>query len=150
MNNVPRDEELNAPPRLIEALKQASSERIFVPRAIDHTILKVAEWKFGPSTQSRARRVWWWTALATASAVLVAFGLVIVQRQHSPNAGFAIEDVNRDRQVDILDAFALARKIKQGSSSDKKFDLNGDGVIDEKDVATIAGHAVSLERGGRS
>ena len=78
----------------------------------------------------------------------MAVALVTVQR--SPNGGFAVEDVNRDGQVDILDAFALARKVQQGISADKKLDLNGDGVIDDKDVATIAGHAVKLEHGGRS
>jgi len=150
MNNVPRDEDLKAPPRLIEALRQAASEPIFVPPTIDKTIIKAAELHLNPSRQGRARRIWWWTALATASAVVVALALVTVPWQRSPDGGFAVEDVNRDGQIDILDAFALARKVKQGISSDKNLDLNGDGVIDEKDVATISAHAVKIERGGRS
>ena len=149
-NDVPRDEQLKAPPRLIEALRQASSERIFVPPAIDQTILKAAQRQLSPLRRARARRVWWWTRLATASAVVVAFALVTAQWHRSANGRFGLEDLNRDGQIDILDAFALARQVKQGNSPDKRLDLNGDGVIDEKDVATIAGHAVKLKPRGRS
>src|SRR5437899_11135341 len=70
-NDVPQDEDLKAPPRLIEALVQASSERIFVPPAIDRTILKAAERQFSHSGRGRARRVWWWTRLTTALALVV-------------------------------------------------------------------------------
>ena len=149
MNDVPKDEELKAPPQLIAALRQASSERIFVPPAIDQTILKAANRQLIFSRRGRGRRVWWWTTLTTASAVVVAFALVTTQ-WHSPKERFAREDVNHDGQLDILDAFALARQVKQGSFSDKKLDLNGDGVIDEKDAATIAAHVVKLDRGGKS
>jgi len=148
-NNVPRDEELEAPPRLIEALRQASSERIFIPPAIDRTILKAAEKQLNRSGRVRALRVCWWPRLAAVSAVVV-FALVTSQWQRVARGRFALEDVNHDGQIDILDAFALARQVKQGSAHDKRLDLNGDGIIDERDVATIAAHAVKLERGGRS
>jgi hypothetical protein len=52
--------------------------------------------------------------------------------------------------VDILDAFALARQLKQGGSGNLQLDVNGDGVVDERDVAALAARAVKLERGGRS
>ena len=54
------------------------------------------------------------------------------------------------RQVDILDAFALARQLKLGGTRNPQLDLNGDGVVDERDVASIAARAVKLEQGGRS
>ena len=149
-NDVPRDEDLKAPPRLIEALIQASSKRIFVPPAIDRAILKTAERQFSPAVRGRSRRVWWWTGLATASAVVVAFTLVTSQWQRVAKGRFAVEDVNHDGQIDILDAFALARQVKQGSASDKRLDFNGDGVVDEKDVAAIAARAVKLEPRGRT
>src|SRR6266446_3866710 len=103
-NDVPQEEDLKAPPRLIEALRQASSERIFVPPAIDRTILKAAERQFSHSGRGRARRVWWWTGLATASAVVVAFALVTSQWQRVAKGRFALEDVNHDGKIDILDA----------------------------------------------
>jgi hypothetical protein len=63
---------------------------------------------------------------------------------------FAHEDINHDGQVDILDAFALARQLKAGATPNPQLDLNGDGVVDERDLAAVAARAVSLEKGGRS
>jgi hypothetical protein len=145
-----RDEQLKAPRRLIEALRRASSERIFVPPAIDETMFKAAERHLSPSGRKQVRKVWWWTSLATASALVAALALVTYQWQLSPSSRFSLEDVNHDGQIDILDAFALARQVRDGISAEKRLDVNGDGVVDEKDAATIAAHAVKLERGGRS
>src|SRR5438128_12298929 len=100
-NDVPRDEDLKAPPRLIEALVQASSERIFVPPAIDRTILKAAEQQFSHAARGRARRVWWWKRLATGLALVVALALVTSQWQRVARGRFAREDVNHDGQIDI-------------------------------------------------
>jgi hypothetical protein len=149
-NDVPREEELKAPAPFIKALRRACSERIFVPPSIDQAILKAAGLHLSPPKRHVSRRAWWWTGLATASVVLLAFALVTVQWQRSSHARFLLEDINRDGQIDILDAFALARQVRQGNAPDKRLDLNGDGVIDDKDAAVIATHAVKLERGGRS
>ena len=144
-----RDDQLKAPPRLVEAFRRASSERIFVPPTIDETIFKAAERHLSPGPR-RVRQVWWWKSLATALALLAALVLVTDQWRRSASSQFSREDINHDGKIDILDAFELARQVRQGSSADKRLDLNGDGVVDEKDVATIAAHAVKLERGGRS
>ena len=69
---------------------------------------------------------------------------------YSRQAAFAREDVNHDGRVDILDAFALARQLKAGAARATRFDINGDGVVDERDVASIAARAVRLEKGGHS
>jgi hypothetical protein len=60
------------------------------------------------------------------------------------------EDLNGDGKVDILDALMLAKKLQSAPSSDLQLDVNGDGVIDRRDIETIAAHAVSLEKRGRS
>ena len=65
-------------------------------------------------------------------------------------AGAVPGDLNHDGQVDILDAFALARQLKESAQSNLQLDMNGDGVVDERDVATLAARAVSLGKGGRS
>jgi hypothetical protein len=148
MNDVPKDEELQAPPRLVEALRQASAERIFVPPTIERTILKAAERQLSPSQPNR--KCWWWKALATASAIMVAFALIMTQWQHSNKGPFAAEDLNQDGNLDILDAFTLARQLKQGISPNENLDLNSDATIDDKDVAIIATHVVKLPPGGGS
>ena len=66
------------------------------------------------------------------------------------DSAFARWDLDRDGRVDILDAFAVARQLKQGGTRNLQLDVNGDGVVDERDVAAIAARAVKLEQGGRS
>jgi hypothetical protein len=61
------------------------------------------------------------------------------------NRAFVREDVNQDGRVDILDAFELARALKRGETAGR-WDLNGDGVVDERDVTVIAARAVKLEK----
>ncbi len=59
-------------------------------------------------------------------------------------AAFAREDVNGDRSVDILDAFALARRLEQPESVPAAWDFNNDGTIDRGDVDWIARVSVKL------
>jgi len=53
-------------------------------------------------------------------------------------------------QVDIFDAFSLARQLERGQKLDPRWDFNGDGVVDRRDVEAMARQAVKLEKGGRS
>ena len=57
---------------------------------------------------------------------------------------FVSSDVDQDGQVDILDAFALARSVKSGSSQANRWDQNGDGSTDQTDINLIAMNAVML------
>ena len=65
-------------------------------------------------------------------------------------SAIAREDINRDGRVDILDAFQLARELGSGQKPAPGLDLNGDGVVDSRDVEIIAVQAVKLGKGGRS
>ena len=51
-------------------------------------------------------------------------------------------DVDRNGRVDILDAFALARMIRQDDSAFN--DINGDGRADQLDIDLVARDAVRL------
>jgi hypothetical protein len=94
-----------------------------------------------------------WVAGAAAALLLLA---AIPQFFKRPATGpgrdvaFAQGDLNRDGRVDILDAFVLARQLKLGGTRNLQLDVNGDGVVDERDVAALAARAVKLEQGGRS
>ena len=61
--------------------------------------------------------------------------------------GLAQTDIDRNGRVDILDAFKLARHIESAESTEARWDINGDGMIDRKDVDSIAFAAVRLDRG---
>ena len=84
-----------------------------------------------------------------AMATIVAAGVLVWLTVH-PRTAVRPEDLNADGQVDMLDAFALARELQSGQPPRPQLDLNGDGVVDERDVQALANRAVSLEPGGRS
>jgi hypothetical protein len=44
----------------------------------------------------------------------------------------------------MLDAFALARAVRDGASVDSSLDLTGDGTVDSRDVDALAARAVSV------
>jgi hypothetical protein len=56
-------------------------------------------------------------------------------------------DIDRSGRVDILDAFKLARQIKAGLQPSEKWDMNGDGQVNRKDVDLVAFAAVRLDKG---
>lgn len=152
-NNNRPDEgaEIDAPPKLVAALKQLHVRRVFVPPALDEAVLKAAQQRLGKS--QRTKLSWFrfrivWSGLA-ATCVIVAGMLYLFLKPPGTERSLAREDVNHDGRVDILDAFQLARQVKSGGAS-PGLDLNGDGVIDRRDAEVIAARAVRLEKGGRS
>ena len=105
-----------------------------VPSEIDHAILADARRhleQHGPATLRPAgrRRVsaWQWTAIAStvAAACVVLFAL----KPPQPN-------------VDILDAFAMARQLRDGRGEARDFNL--DGRFDKFDIDVVALEAVKL------
>ena len=142
------DASLEAPPRLVDALKKIPREEIFVPPHIDRAIAAAARRRLEKSGGSPGvfRRWVLWPALAAACVLIV---MVVhwnkpVKLSHTSQGIFSL------KRVDILDAFALARQLRDGRATTPSQDLNGDGVVDQKDVEIIARRAVSLQKGGRS
>jgi hypothetical protein len=148
------DEALDAPPKLVAALKRLPQEAVFIPPTADEAVLRAARRHL---EEPRQVRLGWfrfmpWLAAAAAIVLLVALPQFFKQPTPGPSRDSALArgDLNHDGRVDILDACALARQLKQGGSKSLQLDLNGDGVVDERDVATLAARAVKLERGGHS
>jgi len=127
-------------PLEIEARLRHDAERmaILVSPTVDEAILSRAQERFAGirRRRSRAKTVWW----MSAAACLVALALLANSLSRAPR--FERADVDRSGRVDILDAFALARRIQQGTAGG--FDLNRDGVVDKLDVDLIAARAVRL------
>jgi len=94
----------------------------------------------------------WATVAAAAVVLLVAMPQFSKRPAPAParDSAFARWDLNRDGRVDVLDAFALARQLKQGGATDPRLDVNGDGVVDQRGVAAIAARAVKRDKGGQS
>ena len=81
----------------------------------------------------------WWISAAACSLALALLASSLIRPPRFERA-----DVDQNGRVDILDAFALARRIQQGAAGG--FDLNGDGVVDKLDVDFVAAQAVRLRR----
>ena len=142
-------EEPQVPARLVTALKELPARRVFVPPTLDEGVLRAArEHLVTPPRPGWGGLRSWITWLALAASCLAVAMLIYLTVRKSP-AQKASADLNHDGQVDILDAFQLERDLR----ADKKAvgpDVNGDGVVDGKDVAALAARAVALPKGGRS
>ena len=134
-------EEDTLPPE-IKARLRLDAERmaVLVPPAVDRAVMSRAQERFAEIRRRRSRaKVVWWTS---AAASFVALALLASSLINAPR--FDRADVDRSRRVDILDAFALARRIQQGTAGG--FDLNRDGVVDKLDVDLVAAQAVRLRK----
>ena len=150
---------------LPDAVKAALRKRFGpvpdVPSSIDQSILADARRHFeqhGPAalrlTKRRRVSVWQWTAIgSTVAAACVLFFALMPQQ---PNQAVKIvatsdgsasgeertSDVDRSGRVDILDAFAMAREMRDGRSGFR--DINHDGRFDQLDIDLVAREAVKL------
>jgi hypothetical protein len=130
------------PAVLAEQLRAAASKTaLFVPPSTDDAVLTRAREHFAEVRRRphRFSRVWW-TAAAACIALAAMAGLSLFERTRYEQA-----DVDHSGQVDILDAFALARRLQQGSAAGP--DVNGDGLVNKADVEAIAAQAVKLKKG---
>jgi hypothetical protein len=135
-----KDEQM--PAGLVDHLRAlASKTAVFVQLSVDETVLARARERFAEVRRRRARfTAAWWTAAAASIALMAVVGLSLIQKPHYERA-----DIDRNGRVDILDAFALARRVQQGGVTGP--DMNGDGVVNRTDVDIIAAQAVKLKRG---
>ncbi|MCP4594038.1 MAG: hypothetical protein GY842_25170 [bacterium] len=149
------DTETQAPQRLAGDLRGLYRTEVPIPPEIDAAIASTARQHF--AGRRRARMV---LRLVKVSAAAAAIALVILVSQPSTHqktplatrhAGFGPQlspaDIDRSGRVDILDAFALARRIERGDGLGSEWDANGDGVVDRTDVDAVAHVAVRLTKG---
>ena len=104
------------------------TDPIDVPRELDRAILDAAR---RPRPRLRAWQIAAPLAL-TAAAAAMAFLLLPPLDRSAP------------RRYDIVDAYQLALQLEAGDDPDGRWDLNADGVIDERDVRRVAELAVAL------
>jgi len=116
--------------RLVQRLRAAP---VPVPAAVDRAILRAAARRLG------RRRLPW--RFAAAAILLVAVGTAFFL---APGAPRDPADVDGSGRVDIVDAYLLALRLKEGVSAGDGGDANADGVIDQRDVDAIARRSVAL------
>jgi hypothetical protein len=136
-------EQTDLPPQLTQALREAYTHGPIIPAAVEDSILAQAHEKF---TRRRRLRLMarWGTGLAAGLAATIV--LVVWLHHPKPAQNFAKGDINRDGQVNMIDALVLAKHLATHEKSDQTWDINGDGRIDQKDVDAIAAASVSLKQ----
>ncbi len=121
--------------------------RFEIPQEVDMAILNKASQKF-TRPRSGIRLLRWIGPVAAAAAIILFVYISKVTQskvaQTEALASVVSTDFDNNGRVDILDAFKLAKIIQSETSVDKKWDINGDGLVDESDVDNIALVAVSL------
>jgi hypothetical protein len=140
-------EDIQLPPGLRAALARMDDREIRVPAEMDAAILSRARQSF-----ARRRRNWHrvqrMVAGLAAAAVLTIAARIFIPMWHLPATPAVrpqlaqVADVNHDGRVNILDAYVVARKIARHEPLDPAWDINGDGVVGQKDVDLIANLAV--------
>lgn len=133
-----------APRRLVSDLQALHQPSAGVPAEVDEAILTRARRHL--SARRRRRRLLVCAVPVAAAAGLVLW-LAVERRARDGGAGEAIaaEDVDGNGRVDIIDAYVLALRIEQGlPSGGGRWDLNGDGALDRRDVDLVASRAVRI------
>ena len=146
------DEDL--PESIRDALRSQFGSVVGVPSAIDEAILADARRQLTIARPGIARRRWKVLSIAGLSSSLAAAAVVLMFRAGVPNPTLDAQqplsaaqlrdgDVDGNGRVDILDAFAVARQLQQGTAI-AAVDADGDGRTTQADVDLLAQRAVML------
>jgi hypothetical protein len=139
------DAHLEIPAELRLALGDLDQSLIAVPAHLDRMILSAARVRV--DRRKRAVRVLRWGAAAAAAIAVLAIVRVEFFQKPAASPLALVGDANADGRVDILDALVVARGIARHEQLPAAWDVNGDGVVDQKDVDLIAQMAVSVTKG---
>ncbi len=128
-----------------------------VPQQVDKAITDLAKACLRERKHGTPRRLIVPLRWAAAAAAVIGLGTILYTTVTHNNPQSAIHnpqsvaegraDIDGNGRVDILDAFRLARSIESRGQAEMKWDLNGDGLVDRKDVDLVAFAAVRLDKG---
>jgi hypothetical protein len=138
-------------PKFRDDLASLFGRAPMVPRAVDDAILNRARAHLLTRAAARRRRRLPWVgaaaAVAAACVALLVWINTSVQSRSHGSAALA-GDVDHNGRVDIVDAMLLAREIEANQPARRASeDVNHDGVVDRRDVESIAMAAVKLDGG---
>ena len=137
--------------RLGTQLKALYGQRVAVPGVVDEAIrarAHAALQKQGRAHPATRRMAWWLGSGVAAAAAAITLAVVLWPEPGAVQPHISANDLNRDGRVNMLDAYALARRVAMKQPVGKELDFNRDGVVDSKDADVIAHEAVSLKAGG--
>lgn len=150
------DADLPVTPKFSEDLGKLFAPDQPIPARVDRAVVEAARWHF--AHPQRRWRLRWAVPAAAAAAIIVTasvwwFNIGSTTRTAHEGRSEALAvalpeaDIDQNGKVDILDAFTLARHIEASRPVDTAWDFNGDGLIDRRDVDTVALTVVRLNKG---
>ena len=147
------DLDLKVNPKLSEDLNTLFKPQFSVPPEIDRAIIDKAHQHLIPKHWRHRifHHISLWRVAAAAAVIIFAFSLNLTQ-EPGPSTSRTVlvkaqaVDIDRNGRVDILDAFKLARHVEFSGRTEKKWDVNGDGLVDRNDVDLVALSAVRLDK----
>lgn len=170
---MPHDEQQfdTLPPAIADALRELDGPAVLPDADRDAAVLSGARLHLAPLQRKRRNTRWFigsaaGGALAAAAMICVAVFLgdpagkaeapefAAQTDRSSPESGLLSTpptsaaqpgDLDHNGSLDILDAYALAKRIEQGRADID--DLNGDGQLNQRDIDWIANRAVALKLG---
>ena len=158
-SNIPNPPDDQLSDNIVDELRQFDEMPFAVPTMIDKTIIRDAHEYLAASSSVLPARRWFRVAVAVSSAcaALLLFTVTRWTKDTDRSAQALNEpadmkriqlpanprDIDMNGTVDILDAYALARRLESGESADR-WDFNSDGQLDESDIQLVAFDAVML------
>ncbi len=148
------DLDLRISPEFSADLSTIFKPQFSIPPEVDRAVLDKAHQHFTPK-QWRHRilqHISIWRIAAAAAVIIFAFSLNLTQKPGPTTSQSLLGevravDIDRNGRVDILDAFKLARYVESTEGTGKKWDINGDGLVNSNDVDLVASAAVRLDKG---
>lgn len=156
--NFDEDLDLQVSPKFAEDLSALFEFKHPVPPEVDRAVSERIHKHFviEKTAEGERRRIPWaalWKVAAAAAVVIFAFSLDLTKKPDpATNRRPVLDeaqatDIDLNGRVDILDAFKLARQIENADHIETRWDMNGDGLVDHRDVDKVALAAVRLDKG---
>ena len=128
--------EADVPRALAEDLAELFGESVPIAPEVDEAVLAAARSHLMRVAGPTRPRAWLRRAVALAAAAgLLAW--VTLREPAVPG------DVDESGRVDVLDAYRLALQLRAGTA-DERWDFDGDGRVDTRDVDQIMARAVRV------
>ena len=163
-SNTPNPPDDQLPDNIVDELRQYDEMPFAVPIMLDKTIIRDAHEYLAASPSAPPTRRWFRVAVAVSSACAALLLFTVTRwtndtnRSDQPLTAQALNepadmkriqppanprDIDENGTVNILDAYAMARRLESGESADT-WDFNSDGQLDESDIQLVAFDAVML------
>lgn len=148
------DLDLRVSQKFSEDINILFKQQFSIPPEVDRAVMDKAHQHFTQKHWSHRilRHISIWRIAAAAAVIIFAFSLNLTQKPGPTTSQSLLGearavDIDRNGRVDILDAFKLARHVESAGHTEKKWDINGDGLVNSNDVDLVASAAVRLDKG---